>query len=245
MKLYEVKRQRSLGAVTRQEEKMRIPLLLLTFSLSMGPAWSQAPASSNITPHGELFRLATSSDFIAIGTVTSSRAISKRLTEKELLNLDDVGKTLGGVLYTFHAEQVICARADFKSDTQRPRITSDKFLIFKKRDTRFFQEESYKEKILYLILLTALPEQEQLSRAYRLEKGQTYYEAFEGKKGLVPVADDKRPLLIKLKQFCDAVRPPSAIDKLKGLSRLTHARDPDLRQSAKEAIRLIKENNRR
>lgn len=223
---------------------MKTPLLILSVRLLLFLAILQVQVfSADALPPGELFRLASSSDFIVVGTVTSSRPIGKRLTKKELSELDDLSKTLGGYLYILKLEQPICARTDFQSDVARPQFAGRKIYIFKKRDTRFFQEEYYQEKQRYLIFLSALPEQKRLQSEYLLDNGHIYYEAFDGKKGLISLPLDKLPLLIKLRTFCQAVHTPTVRRKLTGLSHLSRSTDADLRSSADIAIRHFQKNN--
>lgn len=194
------------------------------------------------SPLGEICRLAYSSDFIVIGTVIQSRPIPKRLSNDEVEKLDDLSKTLGGVLYTFQVEKILCSRADLTLDVRKTQASSERFFIFKIRDTRFFQEEIYQDKQRYLIFLTAIPHQNQLLNQYNLEKGQIYYRAFEGGKGLVPLSNDDLPLLNKLKQFCAAISPSSPQEKIRRLNNLALSSDPELKQSAIEAIKIIQKN---
>ncbi|HWP42466.1 MAG TPA: hypothetical protein VNO14_04475, partial [Blastocatellia bacterium] len=182
------------------------------------------------------------SDFIAIGIVIQSHPVPERLSNDEIVKLDDLSKTLGGVLYTFQVEKVLCSRADLTPDVRKAPASSERFFIFKIRDTRFFQEEIYQERQRYLIFLTSIPNQNQLLTQYRLEKGRIYYQALEGGKGLIPLSSDEMPLLNKVKQFCEAISPSSPHEKIRRLSNLAVSSDPELRQSAIEAIKIIQKN---
>lgn len=197
------------------------------------------------TQLSEMFRLATSSEFAVVGRVVSSRPIAKRLSQQELSQLDDLSKTLGGVLYTIKVEDVVISRDDFIDSGPKQKITGGDIFIFKKRDASFFRGESYDQGQKYLIFLTPLPGLDQLVKEYTLAEGETYYEAFEGKKGLVVLVNDSLPLLVRLRQLGGAVKPDDPQQKLKRLRALTQSNDAELRQAAREAIRMIQERLRR
>jgi hypothetical protein len=222
---------------------MKKTVLFCIFSFLTNTVLPQSPSRPvEGSPPGEIYRLASSSDFIAIGTVIQSRPIPKRLSNDEIVKLDDLSKTLGGVLYTFQVEKVLCSRADLTLDVRKAQASGERFFIFKIRDTRFFQEEIYQERQRYLIFLTAIPNQNQLLIQYSLEKGRIYYQALGGGEGLIPLSSDEMPLLDKLKQFCAAVSPSSPHEKIRRLSNLAESSDPELKQSAIEAIKIIQKN---
>ena len=77
---------------------MRTLLLLNLLALSAGA--QPLIAGSTKLVGVEMVRQASSSDFVVVGTVIGPSAIGRRLTEKELRELDDLSKTLGGYLYT-------------------------------------------------------------------------------------------------------------------------------------------------
>ena len=74
---------------------MRTLLLLNLLALSAGA--QPFIAGSTKLVGVEMVRQASSSDFVVVGTVIGPSAIGRRLTEKELRELDDLSKTLGGV----------------------------------------------------------------------------------------------------------------------------------------------------
>jgi hypothetical protein len=128
----------------------------------------------------------------------------------------------------------------------RPLIKGKDFLIFLRRDTPMYENGHERERVLdkhrYLMFLIALPDQEELPKKYKLEEGQTYYRVFEGQDGLIPLEDDNLPLLLKLRQFCEALSFVDPDQKISLLKELTGSPDPELRQSAKEAIELVRAN---
>jgi hypothetical protein len=238
---------------------MRLIYIFVSAMLSLLTALACTPSSSIVrsqlratedvsAPPGELFRLTSSSDFVAIGTVTNSQAIANRMTDKEMHENFDLSKVVGGMLYTFQVEELICVKTDFMPGVMRPMMTGKDFLIFQRRPIPMYENGIYREfyvvKQRYLMFLTALPHQEQLPKKYKLEESQAYYEAFEGKKGLIPLPDDSLPLLMKLRQFCEALSFADADQKITLLKDLAQSSDPELRQSAKDAIELIKANSR-
>jgi hypothetical protein len=217
-----------------------VGLLKLTLFLAL-VGIQKSPTASQDAPLGELFRLSVSSDYVAIGTVTKARLIAQRVPEKKLApgELIDLGDFRGELLYTFHVENLLCARTDFEPGVPRPEMEGEDFYIFKKKFID--NKERYNQNERYLLFLTPVPNQDQLLKELDLEQGRTYYEAFEGKRGLIPLPDDNLPLLDKLKQVCEAVSPADPQEKLERLKALANSSDPELRQSAKEAMWLIKE----
>jgi hypothetical protein len=213
-----------------------------------------APESSLPVTEGssEIFRLASSADFIAVGILTEIKGTGKRLTEQEARELDDLSKANGGIVYSFRVEQLICAQTDFQPGVGRPTMEGKSLFIFhtldepvteyEGTDTPVKKREKYQLKQRYLLLLTALPEQEQLTRKYILDGGQIYYTAFEGEKGLITLPADDPSLPKNLMEFCEALSPVEAQQKLARLNVLMHVASPELRSSAKEAIRVIEQN---
>jgi hypothetical protein len=249
------------------------PLIFCCIMVALAAVlWAQGRAGSNPSPaasssasipaqesslpatdgSSEIFRLASSADFIAVGTVTEIKGTGRRLTEQEARELEDLSKANGGMVYSFRVEKLICAQTDFKPGVERPTMEGKNLLIFHNldepvteyegTDTPVKKREKYQLKQQYLLLLRALPEQEQLTRKYNLDGGQTYYTAFEGEKGLIPLPADDSSLSKSLVEFCEALSPAEAQQKLARLNVLMHVASPELRSSAKEAIRAIEQN---
>lgn len=226
---------------------MRIAALICILSTTMITGWVQQIDPEVPLPYDKLsFGPVSSSDFVVIGKVAGPpRGITKRLSDKELLELDDIGKAMGGALYTFQVEKVLCAKTDFTPGGRRGSAPFEKFYIFKTRNQPFHLTEFYRENQRYLMFVKKIPENEMLPKIYRLEERNTYYEAFEGRKGLIPLSNDNLPLLNKLKQLCSAVTPSNPREKIRNLNTLTRSSDPELRQSAIEAIEAIRSRTRR
>ena len=195
------------------------------------------------TSSGKMFHLASSSEYIVTGIVSEQRSIQRKMSKEELVQLTDLSKTLGGVLYVFQVESLLTAKTDFEPNKSRPDLAGRKIFIFKERNTRFFQEEQYKEGQRYLIALKLLPDQKGLSEVFTLSEKPLYFEAFEGKKGLFQLSKETIPFVAKLKRFGKALSPTNKELKLKTLKVLEQSADSETRQSVKEAIILLEKNN--
>ena len=231
------------GKGTRMNSAVLI--LLLVHSATAFSLQDDFPPSPPVVHRSaDLFRLAHGSDVIATGTVSARTPRGKRLTEQELLKLDDLSKALGGVLFTLDVDELLCVKTDFTPGVRRPQVPNKKLLIFKKRDSRFFSSEQYALGHRYIAFLKVLPGQEQLVKEYQLDSGPVYYEAFEGKTGLVDLpADDS--FLTSVKAFCQALAPTSGGAKIRLLDRLAQSADPGLKDSATQASSLVRQNMHR
>ncbi len=59
--------------------------------------WSKAQTTDLVnTSLGEMFRLASLSEYIATGVIIQHQPIGRKLGSEELVKLDDLSKTLGG-----------------------------------------------------------------------------------------------------------------------------------------------------
>lgn len=209
----------------------------------MAQAYIPSPVAT--PPSSDMLRLATSSDFAVIGKVMNTITINKRMSEAELLKLDDLGKALGGTLYTIQIEEIITSRANFMSGNAKPPAPGNHILIFKPRDASYSPNELYVKGQKYLMFLVPINDQERLLNKYKLDRGQTYYRAFEPDKGVVHITPDSLSLVTKFRQLGEAVSPVDPQTKLKRLKALSKSPDEDLKRSAEEAIRIIRESIRR
>lgn len=221
-----------------------VALASLIFLLA-GPICSRQPSASEMTAtSARLFYLSTSSDFAVLGKVIDTRGIGKRLSQEELRNLDDLGKTLGGTVYTVQVEDVVIRRANFGIGGSQPRAVRGKIQVFKRRDGPYSPNELYVKGQRYLIFLST-PDQVTLGNRYLLDKGQVYYQAFEPDQGIVRITSLREPFLIELRQLGEAVRPSDPRQKLQRLKVLLRSTEPELRKSANEAIKLIEQTHRK
>lgn len=214
-------------------------VLWLSGSIMLG----QSPAGQRADMgQGKLFRLASASDVIVIGTVIRAQGIAKRL-DPSIKILDDLSKTLGGRLYTISVEAVMCAQTDFIPGVARPNLAGKNIFIFIERDAPMYRDGNEREDFIvnarYLIALVAKPAQADLPVVYQLDAGQTYYRSLDGRNGVFSLADDKLPMLDILRRFCEALQPVDLQLKLKKLNDLRHVSNADLRLSAEAAIRLL------
>jgi hypothetical protein len=192
----------------------------------------------------ELLRLATRSDFAFLGTLVGRNGVVKRLSNEELVKLDDGRKALGGTLYIFHVEDVVIKRTDFGIDASRPAFANDNILIFKREGSPYSPNELYIKGKRYLVFVSEIPDQMKLMTDYKLEDKKTYYQAFDIDKGIVQIENNTEPFLLKLKQLGDAVKPLDPRVKLQRLKALSKSRDAELKESARAATSLIRQNFR-
>jgi|GEM_PF-3775746 len=198
-------------------------------------------SSGSTAPPTEMLRLATESDFAIVGTLVRSEGIVKRLSDEELTKLDDLNKAVGGIVYIFHVEDVVIKRADFGGAANRMSIPVDNLLIFKRRGAGdpYSPNELYVYGKRYLIFVKAFPDPTKLMKDYKLDEKKTYYQAFEPNKGVMLVESNPQQFLLNLKQFGDAVKSPDPRTKLQKLKVLSNSPDPELKQTATAAIKLI------
>ncbi|HLG17502.1 MAG TPA: hypothetical protein VJH03_23865 [Blastocatellia bacterium] len=151
----------------------------------------------------------------------------------------DLGKVVGGMLFVLQVENILCGRTDFDARVTIARPKPQKILVFKKYDREFYEGGYYQLGQRYLVFLTPHREQKDLATKYRLEAGTTYYEAFEGERGLISLTEEEPPPVAKIRQFCRAVRPAGPDVKIRRLSRLLSSGDAELEQAAVQAIRFF------
>lgn len=191
----------------------------------------------------ELYYLVSSGEFIGVGRVTGVSPAGKRLTAEELQSLDDLSKTLGGEVYTFHVEALVCARTDLQPGVLRPKIEGRDRYVFQRRDENFYDKAHYQVGQRYLMVFVPLANQQTLQKKYKLTHDVIYYEAFEESfdegRGLVPLTDANLPWINKLRIFCQALAPLGREQKLRALRSLSTSSDYELRESARKAIANI------
>lgn len=215
--------------------------LTCTLLLSHADSNSHISINSRVPRSTELLDTISNSEFIAIGSVKKREPIGKRISSEELIKLDDLSKTLGGYLYKFQIESLICAKTDLKAGMARPSLNKKTMYIFKKRDTRFFREEFYEVNRRYLMFFTPLTNQDNLSKEYILEKQNTYYEAYGGKKGLIQLTDNKNPLLHRLNSVCNALKPKNKELKINRLKLLLTSPDSEISETSQELVKMLRE----
>jgi hypothetical protein len=220
--------------VATLEVKMRI-ILLLCMVIFPVSGWSQIDSPRPYEPvHADLFRRAQSSALIAMVSVLEFRPVRPRVTDYEV---PDLGKVSGGILITLQVESILCAKTDFAVATSKPRLSAQKILVFKEmKPGRSFEGEFYHLAQRYLVFLTPHREQKYLATKYRLEAGTTYYEAFEGERGLISLAGEEPAPVAKIRQFCRALRSGDPNVKIRELTNLLGSGDPELELAIGQAI---------
>ena len=217
---------------------MRV-IVLLCMAIFPVSGWSQIDSPLPYKPvHADLFRRAQSSELIAIVTVVERRPVRTQISNEELFRLGDMNRGYGGSLRILQVENILCARADFDVTAKKARPKPDNILVFKD-EARFFEGGYYELGQRYLVFLTPHREQKDLATKYRLEAGTTYYEAFEGERGLISFTEEEPPPVAKIRQFCRAVRPADPNVKIRRLTRLLGSGDPELDQAAVQAIQFF------
>jgi hypothetical protein len=190
----------------------------------------------------ELLRLATQSDFAFLGNLVGQTGIAKRFSNDELLKLDDLSKTFGGIVYIFEVEEVVIKGTDFGIDANQPAFADHDVRVFKRQGSPYSPNELYVKGKRYLVFVSEIPDQAKLMTDYKLEEKKTYYQAFDIDKGIVQIENKTEPFLLKLKQLGDAVKPLDPQVKLQRLKALSKSRDAELKESARAATSLIQQN---
>lgn len=68
----------------------------------------------------------------------------------------------------------------------------------------------------------------------------TYYEAFDGERGLISLTGEEPPEVAKIKQFCRALRPAEPNVKIRRLTSLLGSGESELEQAAVQAIEFFR-----
>jgi hypothetical protein len=226
--------------ISRASYQLALAGLIFVLAARVCP---QQLLAETTTTDANLFYLSVSSDLAVVGKVIDSRGIGKRLSKEQISKIDDLMKTVGGSLYTIQVEETLIKRSDLGlGESQYPPVNG-KLFLFKKRDGPYFPNELYARGQRYLIFLSA-PNQANLRKEYMLDSGQTYYQASDPVKGIVQISSSREPFLLKLRQLGEAVRPSDQRQKLQRLKALSRSSDPEIRQSAVEAIKLIEKSRR-
>lgn len=209
---------------------------VLLFCIAILPVsgWSQDRPYKPVL--ADLFRRAQSSELIAIVTVAERRRVRTQISDEELFRLGDMNKGYGGSLYTLKVEEVLCAKTDFDLKARKARLKPDKILVFKDQ----IDGEYYQLGRRYLVFFTPHREQKDLATKYRLQPRTTYYEAFDGERGLISLAGEEPAPVAKMRQFCRALRPADPDVKIRSLNRLLGSGESDLDQAAAQAIEFFR-----
>lgn len=210
-------------------------MVLLCMAIFSVPAWSQIDSPRPYKPlHAELFRRAQSSELIAIVTAVERRPIGMRLIDYDA---PDLSKAHGGSLYVLQVGEVLCARTDFDVKSRKARPRPDRILVFKDR----IDGEYYQLGQRYLVFLTPHRKQKDLATTYRLDAGTTYYEAFEGERGLIPLGAENSASVTQIMRFCKALNPAAPEVKIQRLTTLLGSEDAVLDLAADQAIDFFKQ----
>jgi len=167
----------------------------------------------------------------------------------------------GGSLYTVAVDQVLCRQSDFSATPSlaaSPVDTLYMFVPFQERTVRsmldrgrFVEPEALLPQREYLLFLRAGPPGAALAERYGLDPGLTYYRAYEGSRGAVPLPDAAHPeepytfvtaLVSAVTTFCGAVQAPDVATKILNLNAVKDdSTDRAWRQNVDAAIRALQQ----
>lgn len=198
-----------------------------------------------------LFDYILNSDYVVVAQVVKTRPvgrIEKRETNANIVNLDDL---FAGTLYLFSVETILCSISDKLTENSQSNI----FRSFQRFVPVGTLDETYQEKKKYLIFLQQVPNEENLSRIFELEKDQTYFRPYEGRisifsnpggfhsrsmKGIIDLSSTKDQILIKrIETFCKALSSEDINLKIENLKNLSESSDEELRENATYAINWL------
>ena len=114
-------------------------------------------------------------DSIVIAEYTESKVIRKKNYFDEVKRTNDLSAAIGGRVYTFKVQKVICRRELTKPNNLNSNSLT-KFSFFDVDGSGFYQ--LYEKKKKYLVFLSALPEQSKLKENFELEPQTTYYSPY-------------------------------------------------------------------
>ena len=198
----------------------------------------------------DLYQRAAASVFVVTGTVVKSEGIGKRMTPALLERMKsegDLGLMMAGILYTIRVESTVCRQSDFHNDATSPKVPAAPLEktahIFIPRTSAVYPNEGFLASGEHELFFLIVPEQEaEWTKTFELDPAQVYYRAHGGYRGIVPILPQpiaKQPVLDKLTQLCQAVRPANVAEKLAALNKLAGSGDPILEKEANAAAEAL------
>ena len=192
-----------------------------------------------------LYKRASASEFVAIGTVTKTQTVKSRKTIAQLDQIRQTGNAPPdfnptgkiGILYTISVEQVLCRKADFAASPPQTIPEPSEVLMFIPLNDGMLYSERAKLNETDLLFLTVPAEQKQWKEDYDLDRSQTYYRATWNSAGVVSLSEPgpDPPILDKITQLCQAVQSADPAQKIAALDKLAASGDPVLAKEAEEA----------
>lgn len=238
-------------------------LSLLSIALTYVPA--RQIDTERISPEqdmGDLYLRAAASRFVVIGTIAKTDGVSQRMTPELLQRVkaeSDLSLTLGGGLYTIRIESTVCRQTDFEVDAYTSMEAAHTAYMFLPRDEPLFVNGHRRETLLagqrYLLFLAAVPPrvQQKWVELFQLDPKEHYYRGEELSRGVVPLFRQtaegftpmQPPVLGKIVQLCQAVRPPHLAEKLEALKTLASSGDSVLQREAEIAVNALRSQGMR
>jgi hypothetical protein len=224
-------------------------LLLSMISAPLTPAQIDTERTPARQDSDHLYLRVSASQFVIIGTVVSTRGVSRRMTPELIARVKakgDLSLALGGDLYEIRTASTVCRQTDLTGDAHIPSRSPTTVHIFLPRDEPMFVNGYPRESLTpgrrYLLFL-AEPTSEIRQKwtvSFQLDPKQDYYRGEELSRGVVPLfeqtGDDFRPfkpqVLEQITQLCRAISAPSLAEKLANLKKLSSSDDPVLKKEA-------------
>lgn len=242
----------------------------IVICLFLWPATAQivfVNAAAN-AEYADLFGRAARSTAIVLGKVVEDKGVLKRDLPKLVqvgpdTYLADVTSAVAGRLATVEIGESICRGQDFTllslhevgpTGSAHIFIPAPQMGISTGASTGASRtpEQIFKGS-QYLLFLTPYPNQENLVENNRLEAGVTYYRAYGGYFGAIELPDESASQERKnarshfvdvVRQFCEAVKPPGAAEKIARLRALREKADHRWIDSVDAAIRSLEEESK-
>jgi hypothetical protein len=236
--------------------------LIATFLL-LTPTHAQidTPATPPDRDLSDLYKRASASRFVVIGTVVKIGGVSKRMTAELLERVKAEGElslTLGGSLYTIRIENTVCEQQDFAKSGNHSVESPLIVYVFLPRDEPAVvgghMRETFSLGHRYLLFL-AEPSHitlEKWNETYELQPNRIYYRGEGLSRGVVPLdmptvahsSSEDKPILEKVTALCSAMRAATVEKKLAALKDLSSSGDPILQREADIATEALKARGR-
>jgi hypothetical protein len=218
---------------------------------------------------GDLFRRASASRMVVIGTVVKSEGVSRRLSQAESLErfkpregektaIVSLNGLVGGSLFEIRINDLVCEQSDFalgaKEGSESGGRLGQTVPLFVPRDEPLWENGNQKEFLFeghtYLLFLVVPDSRKQREwvGSFQLDPTRMYFRGEERSRGLVPLIlpsaenpnPEQPPVLDKVRQLCEAVRPSTIEEKLAALDKLVSSDDPVLQREAKLAMNALR-----
>jgi hypothetical protein len=202
-----------------------------------------------------LYKRASASRFVAVGTVVDGRSVMSR-KERQYLNAllaafkegkerpkPDPDPNTIGHLYTIRLEQILCRQSDFQASLSQSLAPDPNviyiFVPFDGNLQPYVERPKTNERDLLFLVTPA--GQKQWIEEYDLDRDQTYYQAMWRGEGVISLSEpgESPPILDKMTQLCQAVQPADPAQKIAALDKLAASGDPVLQKEAAEAKKSL------